>query len=199
MPRRRVQENLVTTLEPEDEQQLQSRISELAPFPGSLVLFKSNVLRFPDVVMDSLLIQALDMRTGLLIGRCYFVSSLAAKMDFIEHMVRSFPFPVQEIRTDESAEDWHHTEHRFSLLAQRLGLRHSVARFRNEGILAILDREFLDAGAGGKRWKILDEATAELRMFLFDHNNLRPSFPFGKTPVDILRGFLNFPHPFDPR
>lgn len=175
------------------------KINDLAPVPGSLVLFRSDILCFPGAEIDSLLIQALDVRTRLLIGRCYFIASLAAKMDFIEYMVRSFPFPVQEIRTDGSVEDRHHTEHRFSLLALRLGIRHSVASFRDDEILSLLDCEFLDPGETGQRWKTPDEVTAELRLFLFEHNNLRPQQPTEAPPVDILRGFFPVPEAFDPR
>jgi hypothetical protein len=137
----------------------------------------------------------MDVCTHLQLARFYFVSSLAATIDFFEFIVRAFPFPVTELRADHSrlltSENARQFEHRFTLAAHRIGIRHTVKDLQGDDVESRLQRYFFETGAGTRGTQEDDEALlADLGQFLYFHNNHR-SLPTlgGKTPVDTLRSF----------
>lgn len=174
-------------------------MASVAPRPGALVLVKDTTLRLPEQTVDSVLLQAIDVRTQLLEGRFYFVDSLAAKMDFIEYVARLFPFSLGEICTDDSGGNGDTSEHRFAVLAGRLGIRHSIARFSDNDLLAYTNRHFFDPQPSLLRWRKLDDATADFAAFMHHHNNERRlEIHHGATPAETLRDLVGRPLSFDP-
>lgn len=170
---------------------IRNQMAFLAPRPGALVLVKDRVLRLPEQEVDSVLLQAIDVRTQLLEGRFYFVASIAAKMDFLEHIVRFFPFSLEAICTDDSGGNGDTSEHRFALLAARLGIRHSITRFSDHGLLAYTDRHFFDPQSSTSRWKTIDDAATGFAAFVHHHNHERRlEIHHGATPVECLRDLV---------
>lgn len=165
----------------------------LAPEPGSLVLVHAQRIPRLSSTFDSVILSAMDVRTHLQTGRMYFVSSMAATIDFLDHVVRTFPFPIHEIRTDDhglfSAED-RQMEHRFTLAAHKVGIRHSIGNALETGVESLLRWYFFRDGRHEFDNSDPDGGTLpdELGEFLRFHNRLRrlPTLG-GKTPLEALR------------
>lgn len=178
---------------------IRERIACVAPRPGALVLVKNAIFRLPKQAVDSVLLQAIDVRTQLLMGRFYYVVSLAAKMDFVEYVASQFPFFLEEICTDDSGSSDGTSEHRIALLASRLGIRHSITRFSDNGLLAYTNRHFFHLPSAAVRWKSIDDATTDFGAFMFRHNNERGlEIHHGSTPAEALRDLVGSPLPFNP-
>ncbi|MEX2117745.1 MAG: hypothetical protein WEB37_12745 [Bacteroidota bacterium] len=173
---------------------IQNDIRQAAPEPGALVLIQAQEIPRPNSTFDSVLLSAMDTCTHIQLARFYFVSSLAATIDFLDFIVKAFPFPIAELRTDHSpmspSDSTRQIEHRFTLAANRIGIRHSIRDLPGKTLESILRQYFFDGAVlKGAETPQDDQALiAELQRFLFFHNNHR-SMPTldGKTPVEKLR------------
>ncbi len=175
--------------------QIEDDIRQIAPEPGALVLIHTEMIPLPHSTFDSVLLSAMDSCTHLQIARFYFASSLAATIDFLEFIVKMFPFPIAELRADHSqvfpSDTDREVEHRFMLAAQRVGMRHSIRDLQGDGVESNLQQYFFEIGVRPHGTQEDDEALlADLQQFLLFHNNHRalPTLE-GKTPVGKLRSF----------
>lgn len=136
----------------------------------------------------------MDACTHLQLARFYFVSSLAATMDFLEFAVKTFPFPITELRTDHtrlsSSDTARQVEHRFTLAAHRIGIRHSIRDLQGDTVESNLRQYFYEAALARGTQEDDEAILAGVQQYLSFHNNHR-SLPTldGKTPVDKLRSF----------
>jgi len=175
--------------------QMQNNIRKIAPRPGVLVLIHTQEIPRPHSTFDSVLLSAMDACTHLQLARFYFVSSLAATIDFLEFLVKTFPFPIAELRTDQSqlfsSNSARQTEHRFTLAAHRIGIRHSIRDLPGDDMESHLRRYFFESGIHTPGTQEDDEAfMAQLQRFLFFHNHHRSLLTLdGKTPIEMLRDF----------
>lgn len=169
-------------------------IMNLAPEPGTLVLVHALQITRSSSTFDSVVLSAMDVNTHLQVGRMYFVSSLAATIDFLDFLSKAFPFPIREIRTDNhhlfTSESSRQMEHRFALAAHRVGIRHSIRDIHDTNVESLLRWYFFQDGRPEISETSIDEQTlpGELNQFLIYHNHHRclPTLD-GKTPVERLR------------
>ncbi|MEX1138532.1 MAG: hypothetical protein WEB33_10235 [Bacteroidota bacterium] len=165
-----------------------------APEPGKLVLIHALEISRPASTFNSVVLSAMDVNTHLQLGRMYFVSSLAATIDFLHFLAKVFPFPIEEIRTDDhplfASESNRQLEHRFTLAAHQVGIKHSIRDVHDTSVESLLRWYFFHDGRNELSGTSADEKTlpAELEKFLFFHNHHR-SLPTigGKTPIEELR------------
>lgn len=173
---------------------IQSELHRIAPSPGALVLVNTQTIPRPHSTFDSLILSAMDACTHLQLARFYFVSSLAATIDFLEFAVNTFPFPITELRTDHtrlfSSDTARQVEHRFTLAAHRIGIRHSIRDLQGDTVESNLRQYFFEAALNRGTQEDDEAILADVQKYLFFHNNHR-SLPTleGKTPVDKLRSF----------
>lgn len=169
-------------------------IMSFAPEPGKLVLVHALQVKRSSSTFDSVILSAMDVNTHLQVGRMYFVSSLAATIDFLYFLKRVFPFPIEEIRTDHhhlfTSENTRQMEHRFALAAHRVGIKHSIRDIHDTSVESLLRWYFFQDGRLEIPETSIDEQAlpGELNKFLSYHNHHR-SLPTigGKTPVEKLR------------
>jgi hypothetical protein len=174
-------------------------ILERGPEPGKLVLVHALQISRPSSTFDSVILSAMDLHTHLQVGRMYFVSSLAATIDFLYFLEKAFPFPIEEIRTDDhylfAPGGVSQQEHRFTLAAHQVGIRHSIRDIHDMSVESLLRWYFFRDGRHEISETSIDEAALpdELDKFLYFHNNHR-SLPTigGKTPVERLRSHKAF-------
>jgi len=169
-----------------------------APVPGEIVLLNARKLPRASSSFDSVLLSAIDACTHLQLARIYFVSSLAATIDFVEFLVRAYPFHITEFRTYDNPLLAHerddHEEHRFALAAHRCGIRHRAVIASEDDCLPTLERYlFPEIEPAPIDNNGSEEQSAKLERFLFFHNNDR-SLPTlgGKTPLEAIRHFPEF-------
>ncbi|HEX9615446.1 MAG TPA: hypothetical protein VGA55_08055 [Bacteroidota bacterium] len=160
--------------------------------PGRKILVQARRLPRKGSSFDSLLLSAIDVATHLQLARIYFVSSLAATIDFFEYLGRAYPFAVKEIVTrinPESDTSRVEDEHRLALAAQRCGFRYRDIEMNDGDGLRDLEQYFFpDTADHGE-----DQRPAQLAQFLFFHNNDRPLPTLcGRTPIQSLRNFPAF-------
>lgn len=179
--------------------EIKQDILDRGPEPGKLVLVHALQISRPSSTFDSVILSAMDLHTHLQVGRMYFVSSLAATIDFLYYLAKAFPFPIKEIRTDD-----HHLfatgsvrkqEHRFTLAAHQVGIRHSIRDIHDTSVESLLRWYFFRDGQYEIPETSINEESLpdELDTFLNFHNNHR-SLPTigGKTPVERLRSHKAF-------
>jgi hypothetical protein len=188
-------------------QQISAILNELAPRPGVLVYVYSRKLAVRLDGLEPIVFSAIDASTQLQVAQVHLAMTTAAALSFVDFAVRSFPFPIQQMRTRREV-PFHNSassksRHDFAALMAQRDIIHSLTSDVPPDALASISSKLLFGGMaegytlrGSER-----ELQHQLAQFLFFHNNHR-SIPWldGQSPLQKLKTFEGFPriHSFNP-
>lgn len=180
-------------------QQIGSVIDQIAPAPGRIVYLHTTNLGRRLNGLEPVVFSAIDAATHIQVAQINFARTSAAAFSFVDFAVRSFPFPVTEIKTRKESpfgNQHNHRPHRnFGTLIGERGLLHSFVNHPPSDVLfSITSKQVF--GYVGDTLRCPDstlELQNSLHQFLFFHNNFR-FIPWldGKTPIQKLRTFERY-------